>query len=274
MNVRSKTKNLGLATLLKYIRTGEHVVIGGRPSMGKTSLALSLILELAIDRRQTCIFFSPTNYNSRNQLLDRLTSMEASIPIRLMRNRSYSFRQFQDLHSTQKGIHGAPIIFDDSKSFSLKAVEQHLNYLRTRIKSKIYVFLGDFLQSFTKHENYSTILKSLNRLAKKYDAILISLVHLNRASPDCLPPSVEDLRSLPDRSTIKRVILIYRMNYYDKNIEDNSMEITVYKRNCRKNFRYIARMNRSTLKISDLRIHKTSIAPAKAPRLLGSKIKS
>lgn len=262
MKTSKKTKNIGLANLLKNIRTGEHILIGGRPSMGKTSLALSLILDLSIINRHTCIFFSPITAHSKDQLINRILSMETGISIRLIRNRLYSNKQFFKLHSTQKDLYTAPIFIDDSKLFSLKIVDQRLRYLRKKSKGKIYVFFGDFLQTFTENEKYSTVLKSLNFLAKKYGAIFISSVHLNRQSSESTDhrPRLEEMKSLPDLSTIERIILVYRSDYYDKSAKDNSMEITVYKGDFSECLNYMARISQDNLRVSGLRIHKKASA--------------
>lgn len=193
----------GLDRNLKGFHKTDLMILAARPAMGKTSLALNMLQNVALaDKDRVVIIFSLEM--SKEQLVQRMicslanVSMEAALTGKLDNN------QWLKLFSAKEAIDNSKILIDDS---SLVTPAEILSKCR-RIKRKygrLDLVVIDYLQLMTsgrkgndtnRQNEVAEISRSLKILAKEVDVPVLSLAQLSRANEQRTDkvPQLSDLR--------------------------------------------------------------------------------
>jgi replicative DNA helicase len=191
-----------LDTLLTGLKRSDLVIIGARPSVGKSSFALGIARNAAIEQRASVAFFSLEM--SSEQLAIRLLSAESGVDssrLRLGQNTEIEERR---VVAAAARLSEANIWFDDSPM--LTAAELRAKARRLAGESKqLDLIVIDYLQlmqgeSQTGRENrvqeISYISRTLKGLARELDVPIVALAQLSRAIENRHPrtPMLSDLR--------------------------------------------------------------------------------
>ncbi|MBQ1702103.1 MAG: replicative DNA helicase, partial [Prevotella sp.] len=147
------------------------VIIAGRPAMGKTSLALSIAKNIAVDYGQPLAFFSLEMSNV--QLVQRLISNVCEIPGSKILNGQLTGDEWERLDKNLRQLTGAPIYVDDTPGLSV--FELRTKARRLVREKGIKIIMIDYLQLMNangmrfgnRQEEVSTISRSLKGLAKE-----------------------------------------------------------------------------------------------------------
>ena len=145
------------------------VIIAGRPAMGKTSFALSLLKNIAIDYREPVAFFS-LEMNSV-QLVNRLISNVCEIPGSKLLNGQLSTDEWERFDKNMYKMEGAPVYIDDTANLSI--FELRTKARRLAREHGIKALMIDYLQLMnasgmrfgSRQEEVSHISRSLNTCA-------------------------------------------------------------------------------------------------------------
>jgi len=202
---------------------GDLVVIAGRPSMGKTTLAVNIAEYAAIEKGVPSAIFSMEM--SAEQLTLRLISSLGRVNQTHLRTGNFSEEDWSRIQGAMAQLTGAPLYVDESPA--LTPTEVRARARRLKREHGLGLIVVDYLQlmqvSGTK-ENRATeiseISRSLKALAKELQVPVIALSQLNRAVEQRTDkkPVMSDLResgAIEQDSDL--ILLIYRDEVYDPN---------------------------------------------------------
>ena len=217
----------GYTELDKYTsgwQKSDLVIIAGRPAMGKTSFALSLAKNIAVDYRIPIAFFSLEMSN--DQLVQRLISNTCSVPGQKLLNGQLSQDEWERFDKNIGKLHGAPIYVDDTAGLSV--FELRTKARRLHREKGVQIIMIDYLQLMnangmrfgSRQEEVSTISRSLKGLAKELNIPILALSQLNRGvenreGNEGKRPQLSDLReSGAIEQDADMVLFVHRPEYY------------------------------------------------------------
>jgi replicative DNA helicase len=200
------------------------IIIAGRPSMGKTALALSMIRNAAIDHDMPMALFSLEM--SSLQIVNRLISAEAELDsdkIRKGNLKDYEWQQL--LHKTDQ-LNNAKIFIDDTPALSM--LELRAKSRRLKSQHDIRCIVVDYLQlmsgeygksSGNREQEIASISRSLKAIAKELNIPVIALSQLSRAVETRGGDKRPILSDLRESGSIEQdadmVLFVYRADKYD-----------------------------------------------------------
>ena len=111
-------------------QNSEMIIIGARPSMGKTALALSMIQHIAIEKKIPTAFFSLEMSNV--QVMQRLLSQEARLNGEKIRTGTLKIEHFQRLQDAAGRIYLSPLWIDDTPNMKLLELRSTARRLRAQ----------------------------------------------------------------------------------------------------------------------------------------------
>jgi replicative DNA helicase len=213
------------------------IIIAGRPSMGKTSFALNISLNIAKREQLPVAIFSLEM--SKEQLAQRLLSSEAKIPSNRLRSGRISQNEFEPLANAVANLSELPIYIDDTANLSVMQMRSQVRRLQAQQKNKLGLVLLDYLQlmegsgSDNRVQELSRITRSLKGLAREINVPIIALSQLSRGveQRNNKRPMLSDLR---ESGSIEQdadlVIMLYRDEYYNPDTPDRGLaEVLIVK---------------------------------------------
>jgi len=219
----------GLDEFLNGFQRSDLIIIAGRPSMGKTSLALNIARNAAVEHRATVALFSLEM--SRDSLVTRLVSSESGVNARRIRFGEHKTEEEERKVMEATGVLSeAPVYVDDTPM--IRMAEMRSKALRLNYERGIDLVILDYLQLMqgegtSRGENrvqeISLISRSLKALAREIDAPVIGVSQLSRAVEwrASHEPQLSDLRESGSIEQDADVVLfIYRDEYYYKSEEE------------------------------------------------------
>ena len=202
-------------------RKSDLIVIAGRPSMGKTALALSVARNAALESKVPTAIFSLEM--SSDQLAQRLLSSEARIDGQKARTGRLQAARWKDINTASGKLADAPLFIDDTPALSILDLRSRARRLKR--EENIELLIVDYLQlmqgprrSENRQQEISSITQSLKALAKELAIPVIALSQLSRAveSRTDKRPVLSDLReSGAIEQDADLVIFLYRPFVYD-----------------------------------------------------------
>ena len=205
---------------------GDFIVIAGRPSMGKTALALNIARNATLETGQPTAVFSLEM--SKEQLSLRMLSTEARTDSSRMRGGFLSESDLARINRAAGALYDLAIYIDDSPAIS--ALEIRAKARRMKMEKGLGLVIVDYLQLMRGRASaerrdleISEISRSMKALAKEVNIPVVALSQLNRKVEDRSNkrPLLSDLRESGAIEQDADVILfIYRDEVYNKD-EDN-----------------------------------------------------
>jgi replicative DNA helicase len=205
-------------------QASDLVIIAGRPAMGKTSFALSLARNIAIDQKIPVAFFSLEMSNV--QLVNRLISNVCEISGKTILNGQLSDEEWERFDRNVRKMEGAPFYIDDTPGLSI--FELRTKARRLVREKDVKLIMIDYLQLMnangmrfgSRQEEVSNISRSLKGLAKELNIPILALSQLNRTVEnregiDGKRPQLSDLReSGAIEQDADMVCFVHRPEYY------------------------------------------------------------
>lgn len=205
IDTRYKNKNefSGIASGLQDLdvmtsgfQKSEMIIIGARPSMGKTALALSMMQNIAIENGIPCGFFSLEM--SSTQIGQRLLAQVARIPGTKLRNGMLKIEDFKRLQDAAGICYDAPLYVVDTPNMRL--LDLRAMARRMKVNHKVEIIFIDYIGLITSetpdapmYEQQSAISKSLKSLARELEIPLVVLCQVNRDA-EGMEPNLAQLR--------------------------------------------------------------------------------
>ena len=174
----------------------EMIILGARPSIGKTAMALSMIQHIAIQKKIPSAFFSLEM--SDVQVMQRLFVQESRISSEKLRTGFLSHNDFQALQDAAGKIYDSPLYIVDTPNMKLLDLRSVARRLKSQNDIKIifidYITLiGSENTQIPRHEQVAEISRSLKSLARELDIPIVVLSQVAR-STEGKAPTLAELR--------------------------------------------------------------------------------
>lgn len=224
-----------LDKLTNGFQPSDLIIIAARPSMGKTSLALNMILHAGINLKKPIAFFSLEM--STKEVVQRMLCMKAEINQKNLRSGSIKEEEWVKLTEAMGSLADAPIYIDDSANLSVLELRSKMRRLMS--KTKVEFLVLDYIQLMqgegryeNRHQEISYISRSLKVIGREFGVPVIAVSQLSR--------DVEKLKRQPVLSDLREsgaleqdadiIMFIYRPDQYKVEAEkSNTAEIIVAK---------------------------------------------
>jgi len=221
-----------LDELTSGFQKGDFVVIAGRPSMGKTALALNIATHASVKNQATVLIFSLEM--SITALVQRLLCTEASIKHHDLRGGFLSNRDWTNLASAAGELAEAPIFIDDSAAIPILELKSKAR--RIKAETDLQMVIIDYLQLIKGFESWrgpvsrlqeiTEISRELKALAKELDVPVVTLSQLSRM-PEQRENKRPILADLRESGAIEQdadvVVFIFREELYQAKPENRNL---------------------------------------------------
>jgi replicative DNA helicase len=204
------------------LQAGELIVIAGRPSMGKSALAVNIAENAAIGAKVPTAIFSMEMPSQ--QLAFRMISSLGRVDQTHLRTGKFPDEDWSRINTAVQLMSDAPIFIDDSASLSPTEIRARARRLKR--EHGLGLIVVDYLQLMQVHgskENRATeiseISRSLKALAKELELPIIALSQLNRSVEQRTDkrPVMSDLReSGAIEQDADLIVFIYREEVYNQ----------------------------------------------------------
>lgn len=212
---------------------GDLVIIGARPSMGKTALFLSMACHVLKNDLGVAVFSLEM---AAEQLMLRILSSLASIPLQKLKTGDLDDNEFGEMAKWASYMEKKKLFIDDSGNLTLPQLRSKLRKLKSK-QNEIQVAFIDYLQlmnpskSKERHLEISEISRGLKVLARELQIPIIALSQLNRSleAREDKRPILSDLRESGSIEQDADIILfLYRDSVY--HIREINMKIAKLER--------------------------------------------
>jgi len=219
-----------LDKLLSGLQPSELIILAGRPSQGKTALALNMAENIAIRGGLPVAVFSLEM--SKESLLQRLVASVAQVDAHKFRTGHLSREDWRRMTEGLGQISSAPLWIDDAGSISV--LEIGAKARRLKRDKGLSLLIVDYLQLITargrfnsRQEEVASISRGLKALAKELRIPVLVLSQLTRAPErEERGPQLSDLR---ESGAIEQdadvVMFIYRPNFFNMNATPEEREM-------------------------------------------------
>ena len=214
-----------LDKMITGLNKSDLIILGARPGMGKTSFALNIARNVAVNAGKTVCFFSLEM--TRDQLAQRMLSSEAGIKSEKLRTGELTPDEWTRLAQAGDNLSKANIFFDETSSITVPEMKAKLRRMR-QVDLVVIDYLG-LMKSARATENrvqeVSEITRNLKTMAKDLKVPVIACAQLSRATETkgkSHRPALSDLResgSIEQDADI--VLFLYRDTYYDNEKNDD-----------------------------------------------------
>jgi len=219
-----------LDKLLSGLQPSELIILAGRPSQGKTALALNMAENIAIRGGLPVAVFSLEM--SKEALLQRLVASVAQVDAHKFRSGHLSREDWRRMTEGLGQMSSAPLWIDDAGSISV--LEIGAKARRLKRDKGLSLLIVDYLQLITargrfnsRQEEVASISRGLKGLAKELQIPVLVLSQLTRAPErEERGPQLSDLR---ESGAIEQdadvVMFIYRPNFFNMNATPEEREM-------------------------------------------------
>lgn len=210
------------------LQKSDLIIIGGRPSMGKTAFSLNIAQHVGVNLKEPVAIFSLEM--SKEQLAFRMLCSEAMVDSNNIRKGFIRKDDWHKLTSAAGKLAESPIFIDDSSAISV--LEMRAKARRLKVEHGLSLIIVDYLQLMRgrgnaerREQEISEISRSLKGLAKELRVPVIALSQLNRGVETRTGNKKPTLADLRESGAIEQdadvIIFLYRDEVYNKDSNDN-----------------------------------------------------
>ena len=221
----------GFSLLDKYmtgLNKSDLILIGARPAMGKTSFALNIARNVAVQAKKKVVFFSLEMV--KEQLAQRILSTEARVESQKMRTGELTDDDWQRIAQATVSLNEAELYFDDTANITVPEMKARVRKMRD-----VDCVIIDYLQLMqgtkrtdSRVQEVSEITRSLKLMAKDLKIPVITCSQLSRSTEGRGKSHKPQLSDLRESGSIEQdadiVLMLYRESYYDE--EKNETVVT------------------------------------------------
>ncbi|MCA9772063.1 MAG: replicative DNA helicase [Myxococcales bacterium] len=215
------------------LQRGDLIIVAGRPSMGKTALALCMGLRIATSEAPAGVAVFSLEM-SKELLAKRLLAVQAKIDSSKLKDGKLGADDWTRLTNAAGKVSRAPIYIDDTPAISIVELRAKARRLASQLNGTLGLIVVDYLQLMQagsaverREQEISAISRSLKALAKELNVPVIALSQLNR-SVESRPnkrPMMSDLRESGAIEQDADVIMfIYREEAYLRQAKEDVPE--------------------------------------------------
>lgn len=222
-----KTGFFELDNKLDCIDQTDLVIIGARPSMGKTTLAQNILSDVSVNQGEPALFMS--GEMNKEQIMERLISGIGQIELKKIRSGRFQSEDAGLIHRAMTIIGNTKIEINDQSAPSLSDIRREARKM-VRKYGKVGLIMVDYLQIMTPPQRTGNptqemgdISRGLKKLAKDFNCPVVALSQLNR-SLENRPNKRPIMSDLRDSGQIEQdadvILFIYRDEVYNKESKD------------------------------------------------------
>lgn len=212
---------------------GNLIIVAGRPGMGKTAFALSMIWDAVKEQGKSAAFFSLEMESF--ELIERLASLETEINSSRIRKAKVYEYEFLNMVEFSTKLSEKPLYIDDTPALSL--IELRSKARKMKHKHNIDIVFVDYLQlmtdgnksNFNRESEVASISRGLKKLAKELKISVVAMAQLSRASESRGGDKRPVLSDLRESGSIEQdadmVMLLYRPEYYQITSDGNGNDL-------------------------------------------------
>ena len=238
--IGSSTGYKDLDNKLQGLQNGDLIVVAGRPSMGKTSLAMNIAENVLLDSESNGSVLIFSLEMPGESLTTRLLSGMTKLNQQNVRSGMLKDDELRILFQQSEKLKNLPLWIDDSSILSPMELRAKARRLARTEKDGLSLIVVDYLQlmqlplsSENRVNQISEISRSLKSLAKELNVPVIALSQLNRAVEN-RPNKRPIMADLRDSGAIEQdadvILFIYRDEVYNEDSEHgNKAEIIIGK---------------------------------------------
>jgi replicative DNA helicase len=212
-----------LDNMLSGFQNSEFIIIGARPSVGKTAFALSMAANIAIHQQIPVGFF--TLEMSDMAVMQRLVASEARISSHTIRTGMLRPSDFKSLTDAAGLIYEAPLFIADTPGIKLLDLRAQARRMKSQGDIKIlfidYISLvGSENPELPRHEQIAEISRSLKALARELDIPVVALSQVARDAEGKRPT----LANIRESGSIEQDADVVMFLHRNRGIENDSSE--------------------------------------------------
>ena len=206
------------------VESDSHLYLAGRSMIPthNSTLGLDICRTASLKHGLTSVIFSLEM--SRNEIVMRLLSAEAQVPLQHMRSGTMSESDWSKMAGKMGAVSDAPLFIDDSPNMNLMEIRAKCRRLKQRHDLRLVVV--DYLQLMSsgkrvesRQQEVSEFSRSLKLLAKELDVPVIAISQLNRGPEQRQDkrPMLADLRESGSlEQDADMVLLLHREDFYER----------------------------------------------------------
>ncbi len=225
--------------LLAGLQRSDLFILAARPSMGKTAFVLNLARNVALFAKEPVLIFSLEM--SKEQLVDRLLSMESGVNAGALRTGNLTDADFEKIGNAMGTLSEAKMSIDDTPSITVSDLRTKAR--REAHRQPLGLIIVDYLQlmsggskfggSDNRVNEVSEISRGLKGVARELNVPVIALSQLSR-SVESRNPQIPQLSDLRESGSIEQdadvVAFLYREDYYNPETDrKNIMDVLIKK---------------------------------------------
>ena len=211
-----------LDSFTQGFQKSDLIVIAGRPSMGKTALALNIGLNILKNLQLPVLFFSLEM--SKEQLTYRLLMHETNINSNRLKTGNLYKDDWFKLNKIIQNLSSLPFFIDDTPNPSIQEIKSKIKKVLFE-QTQVGLIVIDYLQlmqnsqfsTTNRTQELSQITRSLKNLAREFQVPIIALSQLSR-NVESRPNKRPILSDLRESGSIEQdadlVLMLYRESYY------------------------------------------------------------
>lgn len=217
-----KTGFIALDNKLGSIARGNLVILGARPSMGKTTLAQNIMADMAINQGLVVQFNSCEMSNA--EIRDRLVAGVGEIELRNIKTKNLKDDDWTRLTVAHKKLEKAKFEINDKANASLTDIREMARRMKFKYGSIDAIFV-DYLQLMkspivtdNQPRAIGEISKGLKAIAKEFDCVVVALSQLSRSlenRPNKRPLNADLRESGQIEQDADIILFIYRDEIYN-----------------------------------------------------------
>lgn len=216
------------------LQPSELIVVAGRPSMGKTSLALNILQHAGIIENKPAVLFSLEM--SANQVAQNMLCSHAKVNAHSMRRGFLKDHEWSQLSLAMGALSEGAIFIDDTPGLSILELKAKARRLKSHHDIQLividYMQLMEAPKAESRQQEISVISRGLKSLARELGIPIIAVSQLNRSveSREGNKPRMSDLResgSIEQDADV--IMLLYREEYYDPQKNPGVAEVIIAK---------------------------------------------
>jgi len=217
-----------LDAMTSGFQNSEFIVIGARPSVGKTALALTIAMHAAIDLKIPTAFFSLEM--SQMALMNRIMSAESHVPGERIRTGRLRSTDLSDLMDAAGRIYEAPLYIVDMPN--MKLLDLRTMARRLVLEQSVKIIFIDYITLIT-HENsdlprweqIADISRSLKALARELKIPIVALSQLKREAEGKQPNLADVRESGSIEQDADLILFLHRDRELNKTADQRSDQI-------------------------------------------------
>ena len=227
---------IDLDNLLTGLHPGELIVVGARPSMGKTSFAMNIASYASLNKGKTVAVF--TLEMPREQIVMRMLCSDARVDMQKVRKGTLSDADWVKIAKSLQPMANAKMFIDDTAGITPSQLRSRCR--RLMMESGLDLIVLDYLglmradsRTENRQQEVSEISRQLKAIALELKVPVVACAQLSRANKDRQDkrPVLSDLR---DSGSIEQdadvVMFLHREEYYNKETPDKNIgEVIVSK---------------------------------------------